>query len=491
MEKNTPSSKKNKTSNTMPSNNTNIVAAIVLGSSRITGLVGTKEIDGSIRVKAHVAQPSSDFIGKGRVLNVEKMTTCLSGIKSQLEEQASCRIKQYYVAIGCLGLRSVTHEVSMQFPSVETITDNLLTTIAVKNKEGMPTGRDILEALPLEYRLGSAGTQITLEPKGMQTDYLQANFLNIICNTNTIATLYSCFRRANIELAGGRLHIAAEHLASVLTTEQERTAGCVLVDIGCETTTVAIYKRNLLRHLVVIPLGSNSITRDIETVFHVEREEAEHLKRTHGYPTIDEDEDKTIINLRDGGRTKKLSELNGIIDARVEEIVQNIKHQIELSQLSQETLVNGIYICGGGAQMKNIQSAFTNHFKEWMVRLVKTPSHLSVSSAVRNFNTDGTFNTAIALVFNGDVNCFGGEYGGIFGESQIAEVPEVEEVPETPAASGAEVGETPATPESEVPELTSNPEPDVKSGGKKPGRLKELFGMVGTALKNIVKEDED
>lgn len=479
--------------NTTPTSTPNIVAAIVLGSSRITGLVGTREIDGSIRVKAYVAQSSSDFIGKGRVLNAEKMTTCLNGIKSRLEEQSSYKIKQYYVAIGCLGLRSVAHEVAMQFPSVESITDNLLTTIAVRNKEGKPTGRDILEAIPLEYRLGTAGTQVTLEPKGTETDHLQAKFLNIICNSNTIATLHACFRRAGIDLVGGRFHIAAQHLASVLTTEQERTSGCVLVDIGCETTTVAIYKSKLLRHLIVIPLGSNSITRDIETVFHVEREEAEHLKRTHGYPAADEVDDKTVINLRDGGRTKKLSELTGIIDARVEEIVQNVKHQIELSQLTNETLVNGIYVCGGGAQMKNIQNAFANHFKDWMVRIVKTPSHLAVACSERSFNGDGAYNTALGLVFNADTNCYGGEYSGLFEEDpEPEEIPEVNieeeavETPEEKARREAEEARRLAGGGAE-PEVPEEPKEQPRQEVKK---VRSWLGRVTKALKDIVTEEE-
>lgn len=478
----------------MPSNNINIVAAIVLGSSKITGVVGTKEIDGSIRVKAHVAQSSSDFIGKGRVLNVEKMINCLAGIKSRLEEQASCKIKCYYVGIGCLGLRSVFHEVSMQFPSIESITDNLLTTIAVRNKEGKPNGRDIIEAIPLEYRLGAAGTQVAHEPRGMQTDFLQAKFLNIICNTNTIATLYSCFRRAGIELADGRLHISAKHLASVLTTEQERTSGCALVDLGSETTTVSVYRGKLLRHLVVIPLGSNSITRDIENVFYVERDEAEHLKRTHGYPSQDEDDDKREINLRDGGRTKKLSELTGIIDARVEEIVQNVKHQLELSQLSPEKIVNGIYVTGGGAQMKNIQTAFQNNLKEYLVRIAKTP-HLKVACSERKFNDDGVYNTALGLIFNADTNCYGGEYHGMFEPEEITEI--TEDIPPVETEEQRKANEEAAArAEAEAARIAAEEaaarareEAEAEKSSKKNGKFGSFIKGVVKSLKDMVTED--
>lgn len=469
--------------------NINIVAAIVLGSSKITGIVGTKEIDGSIRVKAHVAHSSSDFIGKGRVLNVEKMTSCLNSIKARLEEQSSFRIKSFYAAIDCQGLRSVTNEVAIHLSTSEIVTDELLASIGVRNKEGKPTDRDILEAIPLEYRLGTTATQVTLEPKGMQTDHLQAKFLNIICNSNTVATIASCFRKAGIELAGGRLCIAAQHLATVVTNEQERTTGSVIVDMGSETTTVAIYKSKLLRHLVVIPLGSNSITRDIENVFNVEHDEAEHLKRTYGYPVLEEVDDKEEIHLRDGGRVKKYADLANIIDARVEEIVQNVKHQIDISGFNHETLVNGIYVCGGGAQMKNILSAFKHHFKEWNVRIVRNATRLTVICSDHNFNESGIYNTAIGLVENGEAICYGGEYRGLFTEDPEPTPEELEKKAAEEAAQKAaeEAAQKAAEEAQKAAEEAARKEEEAR---RKKERRSKFFGKIVNTLKILVSDED-
>lgn len=503
-------------------NTKNIVAAIVLGSSKIIGLVGTKDIDGKISIKANIAQPSADFIGKGRVLNVEKMTACLQGIRSRLEEKASCRIKCFYVAIDCLGLRSVTNDVNIQLPNMEMVTEDLLTTITVRNREGKPVGREILEAIPLNYVLG---TQSTHEPRGMQTDNLQAKFLNIICSTNTVSTIVKCFRRANIELAGNRLHISAIHLASAITTEQERAAGCAIVDMGSETTTVAVYKGKYLRHLVVIPLGSNSITRDIENVFFVERDEAEHLKVTYGYPEAERINDKEEFNLRDGGRKKKYSELANIIDARVEEIVQNVKHQVELSGYNFESLVNGVILCGGGSQMKNIVSAYKNHFKEWNVRVVKNATRFTI--VPRNFNDTGAYNTALGIIDNATINCFGGEYGGLFGGDEIPAPDELtangpEEKPAVECTPIAEVSNIVVEPVAAEPAKQSdsardaaraalaqaaaatNGIPDVEDADdddeeekpakkkaknkKKPSGIGSFFSKIGQTLKEMVSE---
>lgn len=395
--------------------NTNIVAAIVLGSNKITGIVGTKEIDGSVKVKAHATHNSTDFIGKGRVLNVEKMTSCLSSIKQRLEESSSYRIKKVYAAINCQGLRSITNEVNYNLSTSELVTDEVLNLIDVRNRDAKPAGRDILEAIPLEYRLGSKGAQRTNDPKGMLTDAIQTRFLNIICSSNTVATIAACFRKAGIELAGGRLYVAAQHLAAAVTSEQERSTGCVVVDLGTETTTVAVYKSKFLRHLVVLPIGYNSIVRDVETVFNVERGEAENLIATIGYPSPDKLEDReSLIHLRDGGRSKKISELAGIIDARMEEIVQNVDHQIKSLNFTHEHLVNGLYLTSNAEMLKNVDEAFKRHFKEWNVHKV-TKGNVRFGCSEHNFNADGLFNVALSICNTADINCYGGDYEGIFG----------------------------------------------------------------------------
>src|SRR3712207_7912105 len=59
------------------------------------------------------------------------------------------------------------------------------------------------------------------------------------------------------------LYLAPLAMADSVLTEAEKRAGCVLVDLGSGTTTVSVYYKNILRHLAVIPLGGDNITKDI------------------------------------------------------------------------------------------------------------------------------------------------------------------------------------------------------------------------------------
>lgn len=89
----------------------------------------------------------------------------------------------------------------------------------------------------------------------------------------------NCFRAAGITIADLPINVLA--MADTVLTEPEKRSGCVLVDMGAETTSVAVYKNNLLRHMAVIPLGGANINRDIQSL-QIEDDEAEQLKLKYG-----------------------------------------------------------------------------------------------------------------------------------------------------------------------------------------------------------------
>lgn len=76
------------------------IVAIELGSSKMTGIAGQKNLDGSINVLAVVKEPSSSFIRKGVVYNIDKTAQCLTSIIKKLENQLKTGITQVYVGVG-------------------------------------------------------------------------------------------------------------------------------------------------------------------------------------------------------------------------------------------------------------------------------------------------------------------------------------------------------------------------------------------------------
>ena len=77
------------------------------------------------------------------------------------------------------------------------------------------------------------------------------------------------------------MYLAPLALADAVLSEAEKRGGCVLVDFGADTTTVSVYYKNILRHLAVIPLGGNNITKDIASL-QMEEKDAETMKLKYG-----------------------------------------------------------------------------------------------------------------------------------------------------------------------------------------------------------------
>ena len=381
------------------------IVAIELGSSKVTGIAGRKQPDGVTQILAFAQEPSTTFIRKGRINNVNKMTQCILNMKEKLEQQLQKSVSRVYVGIGGMGMHTVANTVVKHFDSKVEITQEMVDAMCDENRNTASPDRDILESVPQEYRLG---TQVQTDPVGILSDGIEGHFLNIVANQSVREEIRSCFRTAGVAIAD--LPITVQALADAMLTEPEKRSGCVFVDMGAETTSVAVYKNNLLRHLAVIPLGGANVNRDIMSL-QIEDDEAEELKLKYASAIADNSgEKRKPIVLRDG-RHIDFDEFSGLVEARMEEIILNIKNQIALSKYDKGQLIGGLVITGGASHLKDIDKAFVRDTQFEKIRFVRNIRIPLRAGEFGEFNADGDCNSAIALLDKGEMNCCGGSLG--------------------------------------------------------------------------------
>jgi cell division protein FtsA len=154
--------------------------------------------------------------------------------------------------------------------------------------------------------------------------------------------------------------------ARAVLTPQQKEIGVALIDIGAETTSLAVFEEGDLIHLAVFPIGSNNITKDIAIGLRIDVDTAEDIKKQHGTCIFNRaDKEKKIpkkpsekkkIEILDKSDSPDFSkkELADIIEPRVSEILDLI--QKELKKIGrQESLPGGIVITGGGAKIPKIK----------------------------------------------------------------------------------------------------------------------------------------
>ena len=379
---------------------TEFIAAIELSSSKISGIAGKKNSDGSIQVLAYACEDASPFIHKGAIYNIDKTAQALTSIINKLEGQLNNSIAKVYVGIGGQSLRTVRNAVSRTLKEESIISQELVDEICDENRDVPLVDMSVLDVAPQEYKIDNT---LHVEPVGVAGKYITGQFLNIVARASLKKNLEHSFEQAKVEIADDLL-VAPTALAKAVLTENEMRSGCALVDFGADTTTVLVYKNNILRYLSVLPLGGNNITHDI-TSLQMEEEDAEKLKLQYGDALYEEEEDAETpaVCMSEDGRTFELALLNNIIGARAEEILANVWNQLQLSGY-EDKLFSGVVFTGGGANLKNLEKAFHKVSK---IEKVKTAKFVQTTVHTRSEEPqkDGMHNTLLGLLAAGNENC--------------------------------------------------------------------------------------
>ena len=376
------------------------IVAIELGSSKMTGIAGQKNLDGSISVQAVAKEDSSAFIRKGVVYNIDKTAQCLQGIVKKLEAQLKTQIKQVYVGVGGQSIRGVRNVVAKDLPAGTIVTEAFVDELLDANRNINYPDQEILDTAVQEYKVDS---QFQQDPVGIQCAHLEGNYLNILQRKAFYKNFNKCFEVAGIAIA--EMLNAPLALADAVLTEAERRSGCALIDIGADTTTVSVYSKNILRHLAVIPLGGSNITKDIATL---QMEEADAEKMKLKYATAYTDNNEIDNNLKysiDQDRQVESRRFIEIVEGRLEEIIENAWYQVPSEYY--DKLLGGIILTGGGANMKNIERAFQNHTHIDKIRVAKFPIHTITGGNDDVKSKNGMMNTVLGLLAKGDINCAG------------------------------------------------------------------------------------
>lgn len=379
---------------------TDFIVAIELGSTEITGIAGKKNPDGSIQVLAYASERSSDCIKKGVIYNLDKTTQCLSSVIGQLEEKLQAQIKKVYVGIGGQSVRSIRNTETKQMNEETKISQALIDGMMESNLQLSLIDQEILGVEPQEYKLGN--NQLTTEPVGIPAERIEGHYLNIIARNTLKSNIRQCFRQAGYEVAD--YFLSPLVTANTLLTASEKRSGCALIDFGADTTTVSVYKNNILRHQAVIPLGSNNITKDICSL-QIEEEDAEQLKLRYASAYTEPGEDEEELNKEytiDGKCTIRARKLEDIVEARTKEILENVWNQIVLSEYG-DKLLAGVIMTGGASRLPNLDKAFTNITKIDKIRIAQG-GNVDLQGNTEKL-LDGTHYTLIGILATGKENC--------------------------------------------------------------------------------------
>lgn len=391
----------------MATSDKDFIVAIELASSKITGVAGQKK-DGTMQILAYAEEDTAGCIKRGVVYNIEKTYQSLNNIISKLEAVLKTKIQRAYVGLGGQSMRSYKCVIKRNLLTQSYISNDLIDAIRQESYEIPFADCEVLDNYPQEFVVDS---NIIADPVGVMGTNVEGEFLDVIAKNKLRANVSTVFANAGVDIVEEL--ISPLHLANNVLTDAEKRSGCALIDLGADTTTLVVYKNNIVRYLVTIPLGSNNINKDLATI-PIDEAETEEVKLKYGDACQEAeviDENEVQFYTTTDGRQIEVSQIKSVIEARMGEIIANVSNQIVNSDYSGKLLA-GLVITGGGSNMKNIVKAFVKSTKVDKVRLANKVNQIvaktSSASAIKLDKAEST--SIISLLLSGSVPCGGDSF---------------------------------------------------------------------------------
>lgn len=375
-----------------------IIVGLDIGTTKIVCLVGRRNEYGKIEILG-MGRSESVGVTRGVVSNIEKTVQSIKSAVAEAENQSGVTIREVNVGIAGQHIKSLQHrgikvrsslEEEIGQRDIDALIDDMY-------KLYMQPGEEIIHVLPQEYIVDNE--QGIKDPVGMSGVRLEANFHIITGQIAAAKNIHKCIQKAGLKV----VDLILEPLASseAVLNDEEKEAGVVLVDIGGGTTDIAIFQDGIIRHTAVIPFGGNVITEDIKEGCTIIKSQAELLKMKFGSALASENKENEIVSIPGlrGREPKEISVKNlaHIIQARMEEIVENVYYEIKNSGYEKK-LIAGIVVTGGGAQLKHM-GQLVEYMTGMDTRIGYPNEHLAKGNSQEI--TSPAYATGVGLVIKG------------------------------------------------------------------------------------------
>lgn len=314
-----------------------IKVGIDVGTSQVKVVVAEQlSHDGRVTLKIlGCGKAESRGMRHGYVLNPLEASESIRLAVKQAEKMANLKISSAYLSVGGIGLEDIISEHAMIISRPEAeINHTDLEQVLERAENALPDSllmnRRILHAIPLGYKID--GKDVLGRPLGVRGMKLEVRTLFVTCLNSHLIDLVQAVEEAGVEI----LDVMAEPLAASLSAinKSQKKAGCILVNIGAETVSLAVFEENVPLSLKIFPIGSIDITNDLALSLQISLEEAEKAKL--------------------GGTTKHpRKKIDQIIQSKTSDILNLIEGH--LKKIGKNGLLPaGAIIAGGGSKILNI-----------------------------------------------------------------------------------------------------------------------------------------
>lgn len=366
-----------------------------IGSGTIrTVIAAPGNAQDALRVVGVGTAPSSG-VRRGSVVDMEGAVRSILDSIAHAEGMAGVSVDRAVVALGGheVFFRETNGVVAVGKADGEVLEDDVNRVLEqARNSATLTPNQDILHIIPKQYRLDDEKN--IKDPLGMSGVRLEVSALIIGDAAQHTKNISRALEQGGVAL--DQFVVAPLAASEAVLGARERELGVALIDIGANTTSLAVFEEGDLLHVKILPIGSGHVTNDIAIGLRTSIDVAEEVKLRYGSALPDdidrrEDIDLSKVSSAEEGEVSR-RHIAEIIEARFEELFTFVDE--ELKSVGRSGLLPaGVVLTGGGAKLPGL----VDLAKETL-RLPAQVGYPKPLGGVLDRVDDPEFATAIGLV---------------------------------------------------------------------------------------------
>jgi cell division protein FtsA len=329
-----------------------LAVGLDLGSTNTRMVICALENE-SIRFLGWGEAPSTGW-SRGKLHDQLALTESVRFAMQEAERRAQVSPESVVVGVGGPNVTGINSRCLYEFGRKRQIeNDDLRYAVELAARIRLEENQMVLQVCPQDFTLdGRAGYR---NPRSIMCARLEANVHIVTASAQEHQGIVSALHQAHLAVEESTFEAVAGAYAAVLP--EDRARGVCLVDIGAQSTNIAIYDGDALLLAATLPVAGDHFTRDISYILKVNYDDAEHLKREYGYAMSGLTSDNSLIEIPSpegrAPREAARSTIDEILEARAEELLGYVYDEIRRAGMEQ-SLLEGVVLTGGGALLSGM-----------------------------------------------------------------------------------------------------------------------------------------
>lgn len=357
-----------------------VYTGIDIGSDNIK-IVVNEVINKKFRVLAS-SSIKSRGIKNGLIYDASLALNSLNKAKAEIEEMINNPLTEAILSVSGkdldLSIVSGTSNITGENNTVSS--DDIINCLQDAVLGKIPNQRELVTVVPISFHVDDNGG--VKNPRHLEGETLDVKAVVGTVSKNELTNYFDLCKDANINVIDIAFNSTGDYYEAK-TNKLDTKVGAV-INIGSDTTIIAIYNKGIMIRQEILPFGSKNIDKDIKYIYNVSSATAKFLKEKFAICNVryaDENDHIDVKNREGQIMSINKEHISKVVEARLEDMFRQIRQQA--TKLTKREITYMIFT-GGVTEMAGFQYLLDITFGEMAKTLnIKTMGirHNKYSSA--------------------------------------------------------------------------------------------------------------